>query len=127
MSDDKITINDINNVAASAADWWVSKMSGEITNEQMQKFHATLVSEIKTGLALSGYVTLQTDYYPEELLAKVANQTFIKGSEFPQKVLMDISPREVGVRQNHAEREVIFAIQKKTKLSCNHIYNQNQI
>ena len=47
----------------------------------------------------------------------MAHQTSIKGSAFPQKVFMDVSPREAGVRQNHSPRNVLFSIQKKTKLA----------
>ena len=122
MSDECLTIKDIESVVANAVNWWVSAItdeSGETTKQQIQNFQSILSSEVKLGLARTGYVTLQTDLYPEGLLAKAAHQSFIKGSGFPQKSFMDISPREVGVRQNRSRRELLFAVQKNqsSKLS----------
>ena len=107
-----LTMKDINNVVACAVNWWVTAISGnadEITQEKMEDFKSCLIGEVKVGLALEGYVTLQTDLYPEGVLAKAAYISFIKGSVFPKKTFMDITPREVGIRQNHSKREVLFA------------------
>lgn len=122
MGNESLTMSDVENVVANAVSWWVSAIknkSGETTPEQIQKFQSILSSEVQIGLARTGYLTLQTDFYPEEILAKVAHQTFIKGSAFPQKTFMDVAPHEVGVRQNRGVRKLIFAIQKKTKLTGN--------
>ncbi|MCL2570073.1 MAG: hypothetical protein FWE16_02600 [Firmicutes bacterium] len=119
MNKESLTFDEVQSVVQNAVSWWVQKLSAgqNVSQEQLKNFQTILSGEVQIELARTGHVTLQTDYYPEELLAKVAHLTHIRGSEFPQKTFMDITPREVGIRQNCPHRELLFYIQKKTKLA----------
>ena len=126
MDDNKITIGDIEKITKCATDWWVNKISGnKISQEALQRFADVLASHINVGLARTDFVSLTTDYYPEALLAKAVHEASIPNTVFPKRTSMDISTKEVGVRENHANRQVLFTAPKKTKLALNNNEAEN--
>jgi hypothetical protein len=107
-------------IVKEAVEWWVGAISGHesATAEKIEKFKEILASKIEIEIQQKGFMELITDYYPEGQLAESAFASTISGVAFPKKTYMDISPREVGVRQNFSpSRKLIYKEKNEVEAS----------
>ena len=117
----------IEQIAATAANWWAERLtfgpSGlsdsrlsslgtcftiGMTAEQAQaqQFRDTLTQRIMAALATRGRVTLSHDYQPSGLLKQVADEAGISTVGFPQKTSMTVTREGITLGQGYAAQPV---------------------
>lgn len=126
-------MENIDLISKIAADWWVkiisnptfdngsdnddwvalaatNAMMAEVTPESLEMFREKLEKEIK-NLVVNDYdtYTIECDYQPDELLAKVAAECNIHRCRFPWKTFMLINVQEVIAREGYnGKKEILY-------------------
>lgn len=127
MSESVETQSVIHEAAVAAAEWWARFLSGELGSKNygaedgmsailpyvavsteseeenvVEKFKRALVTRIERMAEHTSYITISTDYGPEDMLRNALIDASAKNySAFPWKTLMSVTPESVTVAEGY--------------------------